>query len=364
MIDSPWMNKHVRVVGEGPGEGKRGQVRSVLRVVGVDPAEYALTVCTFTETRKEVGGIFQVRHARVEEERQIYEPDKDFKLDYRTLTDSTRQSLAASLGIDDVEYIIDNRALEIGTIHAMLLELQLRFEPPNTLLVPPSVAVTYDENMPTDHGGEVAKFLAEIAEAQHIFVVIHSESPSHFTFLHIERMEDHETPEPRPEFRIEFKDSLKSAPATARAAATRFLRGANLIKTPAEAPEPSNVMFQDDGWSCGLWATRWIERSLRERRAERRMPPPYIKSLCVRTNEFIDRLKKAKPKAKAQPKAKDKPKNKVPRVSEPVHETFDHALAAGQLCTKCIGTKAGTKGCRACMGEWFEEIRKKHFGIK
>jgi hypothetical protein len=44
---------------------------------------------------------------------------------------------------------------------------------------------------------------------------------------------------------------------------------------------------------------------------------------------------------------------------ETQHETFDHALAAVHLCTKCIGTKAGTKGCRACMGESFEQIRKK-----
>ena len=33
------------------------------------------------------------------------------------------------------------------------------------------------------------------------------------------------------------------------------------------------------------------------------------------------------------------------------------ALAAGLECKKCIATKKGTKGCRTCMGEWFEHIR-------
>ena len=41
---------------------------------------------------------------------------------------------------------------------------------------------------------------------------------------------------------------------------------------------------------------------------------------------------------------------------EPTHESLEAALAAGQACNKCIATLAGTKGCRECMGKWFEEI--------
>ena len=222
----------------------------------------------------------------------------------------------------------------------------------------PSVAITCYEGVPLDHGGEVAKFLAELEKYKHIFVVVQSDFPSHYTMLHIERMESHEV-------RIVFKDSLKPPPPpTARAAATRFLRGAKLIKAPAEAPEPSNETFQVDGWSCGIWATRSIERSLREHRGERRQPPRGIKPLCDRANEFIAKLKAAgtEPKAKAKAKAKPEPKGKVLKATEPIHATFEHALAAGYACTKCIPTKAGTKGCRACMGEWFETIRMKQYG--
>ena len=46
---------------------------------------------------------------------------------------------------------------------------------------------------------------------------------------------------------------------------------------------------------------------------------------------------------------------------EPVHETFEAALAAGQKCGKCYITVAGTKGCRECMGPWFEKIHQRGF---
>eukprot|EP00972_Heterocapsa_arctica_P067107 9904189-Heterocapsa_arctica.AAC.1 len=66
--NSPWLGKQVRVVREGHGEGRMGQVLSVLRVIESDPVEYALNVLENTGSSK-VGGISQVRHPRVEEER-------------------------------------------------------------------------------------------------------------------------------------------------------------------------------------------------------------------------------------------------------------------------------------------------------
>ena len=44
-------------------------------------------------------------------------------------------------------------------------------------------------------------------------------------------------------------------------------------------------------------------------------------------------------------------------AEQPSDKDLDQALEAGLLCTKCIATKQGTKGCRACMGDFFEEIR-------
>ena len=44
---------------------------------------------------------------------------------------------------------------------------------------------------------------------------------------------------------------------------------------------------------------------------------------------------------------------------EPVHESLEKALEAAIACSKCLPTKAGTKGCRACMGDNFEAIRQR-----
>ena len=53
----------------------------------------------------------------------------------------------------------------------------------------------------------------------------------------------------------------------------------------------------------------------------------------------------------------------APRKSYPthelVHENTEAALLAGSLCSKCLPTKAGAKGYRACVGEFFDTIRQR-----
>ena len=95
-------------------------------------------------------------------------------------------------------------------------------------------------------------------------------------------------------------------------------------------------------------------------RGEARVRPASIKDIRVRGNEFIKKLKDYA--SKPEPKAKPAPKAKAPKeykTNEPVFECLEDALEAAHKCTKCLYTKQGTKGCRACMGEWFEEIRLK-----
>ena len=69
---------------------------------------------------------------------------------------------------------------------------------------------------------------------------------------------------------IEFKDSLADGAATSQQAATRLLQN---LKLTEECPAPSNRAHQSDDWSCGLWATRWVERQLREVFGEPRLKP-------------------------------------------------------------------------------------------
>ena len=110
---------------------------------------------------------------------------------------------------------------------------------------------------------------------------------------------------------------------------------------------------------------RWIERSLREVLGEGRQPPMPITQVVARGNDFIQKLKEAtdnpaRNKAKGKAKAKSKSKTfEDPLACVPKHKTYEEAVLAAQNCGKCIAQKDGTKGCRACMGEFFELQRKK-----
>ena len=66
-----------------------------------------------------------------------------------------------------------------------------------------------------------------------------------------------------------------------------------------------------------------------------------------------------KSKAAAQTmddEAKDQRKVRRKTAVFQEHQTLEEALAAGLRCTKCVATKQSTKGCKACMGKWFEAI--------
>ena len=90
-----------------------------------------------------------------------------------------------------------------------------------------------------------------------------------------------------------------------------------------------------------------------------------------RVNIFIEKLQAARAerdekdereKAKADKAKVDQDKSIfeiLAKNPEPVFETFEQAQEAAKNCRKCLPTKTGQRGCRACMGEWFEHIRKK-----
>lgn len=109
-----------------------------------------------------------------------------------------------------------------------------------------------------------------------------------------------------------------------------------------------------------MWASRWIERQLRENRGEARLVPTSFAEMRTRTNEFISKLTEAKgPRTDGEAASKESKLEGPSKTHEPVHTSFEAALAAAWSCSKCLPTKAGTKGCRACMGEHFEGIRQR-----
>ena len=86
---------------------------------------------------------------------------------------------------------------------------------------------------------------------------------------------------------------------------------------------------------------------------------PYLGSL----KESSDVTARGKAKGKAKAKGKSKTPED-PLASEPKHKTYEEAVQAAEDCVKCIAQKDGTKGCRGCMGDWFELQRKKGFAAR
>ena len=75
-----------------------------------------------------------------------------------------------------------------------------------------------------------------------------------------------------------------------------------------------------------------------------------------RANDFISKIKDVKGVGKMDETKAAPPTHET---HEPAHDSFEKALEVATACSKCLLTKAGTKGCRACMGDHFEVIRQR-----
>ena len=383
--DSPWHGQHVRVVAECLHEGKHGPVSDVqvyTRAHEITAPKYCLQVRD--ETSKNSQQILVEASQVVLEDPEWSKMAKEgrvwpFKIDWRKCPPERREYLAKDLAIGNCEAIKTGQTLEIGTITALLGELYERFDvDEDTLLIEPALSRIWAlEGIEgaLNPGAQERAFVEKVKKARHLYFVVHSENPAHYTELEVHK---HEGLIEMDE--IIFRDSLEKPPETAARMVEQLLKNLDFVEASWQCPPRVNELFQRDGWSCGLWAIRWIERSLRDRHGEGRMPPPSLKAVTDRGNEFIEKIKKAKDeefvrvaakakaKAKAEAKAEAKASAKMraqrramerPKQIEPVFETLEQALEAAQKCTKCLPTKSCTKGCRACMGEWFEDIRQK-----
>ena len=179
----------------------------------------------------------------------------------------------------------------------------------------------------------MATFKVIVKTTKHVLFVLWSEPPRHYTTLYVRNIEGH----PR---HIEFKDSMPGE--TARQAATRLLRNLELIEHGQECPEPCSTRRQADGWSCGLWASRWVERQLRENKGEDRLIPTSLAEMRNRANEFIMKIKESKKVAPVEAKGDTAP-SKSYLTHEPAHATPEEALFAAGVCAECLPTKAGDR---------------------
>ena len=86
------------------------------------------------------------------------------------------------------------------------------------------------------------------------------------------------------------------------------------------------------------------------------MVPTTFAEMRSRTNEFISKIKHVKGVGKMD---ETKAAPRTHETHEPAHESLEKALEAAIACSKCLPTKAGAKGCRACVGDHFEAIRQR-----
>ena len=197
----------------------------------------------------------------------------------------------------ETELVQDGTMLECGTVGAILAEVEERIQGvEGVCIVPPSLALILAQDECLEANEEWLDLFERISISKHAYIVLHDEGPPrHYTLVDI-----HASDEGR---QICYKDSLSGFSESARATATRIIRR---IRIEAECPEPSNEMHQTDDWSCGLWCARWVERSLRGLRGEAARPPSDFRAATRRANDFIERLKGARPKSKAKAKAEAK----------------------------------------------------------
>jgi hypothetical protein len=344
-----WLKKQVRVVAEVQNEGRCGEVTAVYRFFETDDEdEETFEVHVFSTT-----GVFTARLADVEEDKPGKREPTSFKLDFRRIKANKRAALKRLLEGEDenLELIAKGTLIEQSTVAAILTEMEMRLDPKETSIIKPSITTPWTlHEIDYDAGGEMAVSKLQLQTTKHVFYLLWSDAPRHYTYLYVRSIEG----EPR---HIEFKDSCPNE--AARLAATKLLRNLELIGIEEQAPAPSNRINQSDAWSCGLWASRWVERQIRENLGEPRLPPLSIGEMSSRANEFISKIKQASgPEAGEKKPGKGKLEIGKPRPThEPEFLTFEAAEAGAFLCTKCLPTRTGTKGCRACMGEWFQQVR-------
>ncbi len=111
----------------------------------------------------------------------------------------------------------------------------------------------------------------------------------------------------------------------------RILRNLRLIEPHEEAPLKRH---QEDGLSCGLWAGRWVDRQLRENRGEAKTVP----------TSFAEMRKSRGWASRRRPR-------QIPRCTRLTRMRATASRTLSRQCSKRLPTKAGAKGCRACVGE-------------
>ena len=183
----------------------------------------------------------------------------------------------------------------------------------------------------------------QVDKARLVQVILHAKG--HFVYFQASRTS---TSGP---WTLLYQDSMADGYPECRDAAQNLARYLGLLSAGIALPA-SQGGLQRDGWSCGLWSLQEQEHQLRLLRHEPVSSKIPIQHILQRLNDFATRVSPAAKKLLEAAKAK---KSTSGASGSPM--TFEEAVAASFLCTKCHATKLGTKGCSQCMGSFFQAQR-------
>ena len=113
------------------------------------------------------------------------------------------------------DFIDKNRTLELGTVRALMGEIEERVGvPEGVVLVEPTISITWaredpgDDEPTAEEAPEQKEWNERVENAEHLLIVVHSENPAHYTYLKVTKQ--------GADSAIEYRDALKKPSGTAK----------------------------------------------------------------------------------------------------------------------------------------------------
>ena len=298
--------------------------------------------------------------------------------DYRVFKGSVRAAVAVELYRKcggDVMLVEQNSMVEAQTVQYAIRELMNRLPCAAVRVMTPhecSSVFCLDSEDGASGAEQLALLQSELDQYTHIFALLHSHNPKHYTLLERSPSGDGH--------QLRYWDSLRNPSASALKQAQCLV---DKLQWGLQVPRPCNGRFQSDGWSCGLWCVQFLDEAVRKARNEPiHLVPVHIPSVIGRVNRWITAVKEALPasarKASA-PNASSSEPIPIADIGPPVPTvaksgssgtaktlratpsdpskisyvpdedfTLDMASAAAAVHSKCR-----QKGCAECMRQYF-----------
>lgn len=207
--------------------------------------------------------------------------------------------------------------------------------------------------------GAVCKAMEDfLADSKTLLLVpIHSSAPQHWTLLSLSKAGSSKEEQPE----VQYFDTLKMQPETAKAAASTVLQVC--LQTETELPVPCNRFHQSDGFSCGLWCLQYMERQAREFLGCSQSTWQTVGELSQKLQSWQEAvlkqksLDKAAKALEAKKAAEKQPEAELPPLPPPEQPPPDSSKAEEAGKTKKKGKVAQTKlqlgwdeqfGCSKC----------------